>query len=387
MFIRLHHKGNPGNIIMTYLAAIKMQQELGYGYICNVDIPIFNINIDDINTEGQLAVHDREKTNSLLLGRIPTKGYSRALNSAEAKYFFLEGFYQNINNFPSQSSFNYDKHFPLIENSNECGGEEDIVISIRGGDILKAIHPHYTMLPPEFYEFLIKKTGKRPIFYGQLDDSPYLDELRQRFPTAKFIASRGVAEDFDFLRKSQYIVPSLSTFSWLAAWLSKAKKIYMPVAGIFSPAQHPSSMLLPINDDRYEFYTFPVYYALNIENYRSYLDPVRNRWERTTPRRLYKASEQTYDLFNASLEALNFNDYLKFNPELHEDNDKFGNIGLLNNFTSHGFWSNYKYIDLDEGFYSRSYPDAALDVSLGRYSSLLEHYLLVGYRMGYQRKA
>ncbi|MBS1081880.1 hypothetical protein [Gluconobacter kondonii] len=105
--------------------------------------------------------------------------------------------------------------------------------------------------------------------------------MRQRFPNATFISSRGVERDFDFIRKSHYVVPALSTFSWLAAWLSNAKKIFFPVAGIFSPMQHPSAMLLPFNDKRYEFFTFPIYFARNIQEYREYMDPIRNLWEYT----------------------------------------------------------------------------------------------------------
>jgi len=381
--IRLTKQGNPGNIMMIYLAAIKMQEALGGGTICNVKIPIFDIDIPDLYESGQHAVHDKEDTNSKLSGRLPTRAYASALEKVQAKVFMLEGFYQNIDNFPSRSSFDYDKYFPLIENSSEGGSDEELVISIRGGDILKLIHPHYAMLPPEFYAFLIQKTRKRPVFYGQLDESPYMAELRERFPTAKFIPSRGVAEDFDYLRKSTHIVPSLSTFSWLAAWMSKAKNIYLPVAGIFSPTQHPSSMLLPIDDERYEFYSFPIYYALDIEHYRTYLDPVRNCWERTEPRLLSPTLRNRHESFDASLGLFDPDDYLRMNPRLADDHAKFGGVGLLNHFTTHGYWSGSRSFKFSDRDYAMRYPKASLEVALGKYSSLLDHYLHVGRHMGY----
>lgn len=382
--IKIKALGNPGNIMMMYLTACKFQNIIGYGDICNVHIPIFNIEINDIDTSGKIGVHDTEKFNSFNLGKMPFVGYQQALKSLSPHFFMMEGFYQNINNFPDKKEFDYDKIFPARSDINDGGGEGDIVINIRGGEILGAIHPHYTMLPPEFYEFIIRKTKKNPIFYGQLDDSPYLSELKERFPQAKFMPSRGVSEDFDFIRKSKHIVPCLSTFSWMASWMSEAKKIYFPIAGIFSPRQHSSSMLLPLSDERYEFFMFPVYFAREISNYKEYMDPIRTKWRAIDIFELrYLVGNDEKSSTDNELSVFNASDYLAMNPNLRDLYNMFGDVGLFNNYTDNGILKNLPPVCIDEKFYSSKYPDAAFDVAMGRYKNILDHYIKSGNLMEY----
>ena len=76
------------------------------------------------------------------------------------------------------------------------------------------------LIPPDFYEALLAETGLAPVFMGQIEDTPYLRTLRTRFPKARFLPSLGAAMDFARIRAARFIVPSISTFSWLAAWLS-----------------------------------------------------------------------------------------------------------------------------------------------------------------------
>lgn len=382
--IRIWAEGNPGNIIMMYLTALNLKNTLGFGMLRHVHIPLFNINIPDHDLHGMIGLHDRNSTNGRLRGEFPLAGYSNAIKQCDASFLMLEGFYQNVNNFPDRNLFDYEKEFPVLSDVNDHGGEDDLVINIRGGDILKAIHPHYTQLPPEFYEALIARTGKHPIFYGQLDPSPYLEELRQRFPNATFISSRGVERDFDFIRKSHYVVPALSTFSWLAAWLSNAKKIFFPVAGIFSPMQHPSAMLLPFNDKRYEFFTFPIYFARNIQEYREYMDPIRNLWEYTDTDKLREMCKSKERSLDAALSLFNANEYLALYPEFTDLYQKFGATGLINHFCEAGFWEGRKPFFFDENSYSARYPMAALSVAQGHYRNMLDHYINVGHKMGYK---
>lgn len=135
---------------------------------------------------------------------------------------------------------------------------EDLVISIRGGEILHGVHKDYRPLPPSFYERVITLTGRRPVFLGQIGDDAYSEALRRRFPTARFLPSRGAMEDFAALRQARHLVVAISTFSWLAAWLSQAEEIHLPIAGMFHPTQRPEVDLLPVTDPRYRFHLFPV---------------------------------------------------------------------------------------------------------------------------------
>jgi len=67
-----------------------------------------------------------------------------------------------------------------------------------------------------------------------------------------------VLADFERLRSARHVVTSVSSFAWLATWLSDAQTIHVPVLGLLNPAQRPDVDLLPLDDPRYRFYRFPV---------------------------------------------------------------------------------------------------------------------------------
>lgn len=382
--IKIWAKGNPGNIMMMYLSALKLKSYIPNSFISNIDIPIFNINIPDMNTSG-LGLHNKQTTNSKQHGYVPVSGLSYAASVTNASFVSLEGFCQHVDNFPKKSEVDYDKLFPPLNGENG-GTENDIVINIRGGDILQGIHPHYCLIPPEFYSFVINKTKKLPIFYGQLDDSPYMRELRNRFPTARFIESRGVREDFDFIRKSKHIIPCLSTFSWMASWLSKATSIHFPVAGVLNPMQHDSSMLVPLQDSRYHFYLFPHFYALHVDQYKEYIDPIRQSWEPIDKKNLSEIIKNDVTNIDDYICSLDIDDYLSMYHDQNNNFNKFGAVGIFNEYMNNGFFEKKYPIKLDVPFYTRKYPQVAKDLAHRRYTTAEDHYVFIGRYMGLQKK-
>jgi hypothetical protein len=136
-------------------------------------------------------------------------------------------------------------------------GPGTLLINIRGAEILGPRHKDYRPLPLAHYERLINETGLHPVFMGQLGDDPYTSALRERFPQAGFEPSRGVMEDFATIRAARHVALPVSTFSWLAAWLSEAETIHLPIIGFFHVRRRPEVDLLPITDPRYRFHLFP----------------------------------------------------------------------------------------------------------------------------------
>jgi hypothetical protein len=137
-------------------------------------------------------------------------------------------------------------------------GDDCLLINVRGGEILRAIHGDYTPVPVSFYTKLINDTGLRPVFMGQIRDDFYSNALRSAFPDATFLTSMGPLADFETIRRATHVVISVSSFSWLAAWLSEAKTIHRPVLGFFHPVQRKDINLLPVDDPRYRFHQFPI---------------------------------------------------------------------------------------------------------------------------------
>lgn len=132
------------------------------------------------------------------------------------------------------------------------GGERELVINIRGNEILHGAHANYVPLPLSLYDELLASSGLEPVFVGQLGGNPYVDELRRRHPGARFLTHDDPLGDFQFVRASVNVVPAVSTYSWLAAWLSEtACAVYLPVAGLFHPEARADVDLLPVGDPRY----------------------------------------------------------------------------------------------------------------------------------------
>jgi hypothetical protein len=148
--------------------------------------------------------------------------------------------------------------FPAQVAPQEAFTEDELLINVRGAEILGDVHQDYGPLPIGYLRQLADSTGLRPVLMGQIGHDWYSDALRQAFPGCRVIESRGILEDFEIIRHARHIAMSLSTFSWIASWLSEASTIHMPLIGIFNPLQRPEINLLPVDDSRYRFYDFDV---------------------------------------------------------------------------------------------------------------------------------
>jgi hypothetical protein len=163
--------------------------------------------------------------------------------------------------------------------------DQELVINIRGGEILAGID-HYPIVPVAFYQDIVEKTGLRPVLMGQLDQSPYLDRLLLAFPDARTIPSQGPMRDFQMVRSATHIVPSVSTFSWLASWLSNARTIHLPLLGFFNPGHIRQVNLLPLDEIRWRFYLFPVTYGVPVADMLRFHDQTGRNWRRIPPEQI-----------------------------------------------------------------------------------------------------
>jgi hypothetical protein len=133
------------------------------------------------------------------------------------------------------------------------------VVSVRSNEILTGLHRDYNLVPVSYIRRIVAHSGLRPVFSGQTHPNFYTDALRASFPQARFLAGNHWLDDFQTLRNARNIVLSVSSFAWLAAWFSQtAERIYMPLLGIYNPAQRPDIDLLPLDDLRYVFEEMPV---------------------------------------------------------------------------------------------------------------------------------
>lgn len=150
----------------------------------------------------------------------------------------------------------FRKLLPLGTQAVETAGPDEILLNVRADEILKARHKDYGPIPLGFYTAVLRETGLKPVFMGQLGTDSYSQLLRDTFPDARFIASQGVMGDFDAMRRARHLAVSVSTFSWAAGWLSEAESLHMPLLGFMNPAQRPDIALMPRADARFHYYGF-----------------------------------------------------------------------------------------------------------------------------------
>jgi hypothetical protein len=127
------------------------------------------------------------------------------------------------------------------EPAQESFGPDDLTIHLRAGDLWQAgcdtpVHPEYHALPLSFYADVVNERPWRKVVVVTEDDAdPMVRALVSRFGAV--LLSGTPLEDFARLRASSNLILSVSSFSWWAAWLSAAQRIYFPVAGLFDGAR------------------------------------------------------------------------------------------------------------------------------------------------------
>lgn len=250
--IRIRKYGNVGNNMFQYMFCRMLQFKTKDSIVVGYDMPMWNLS---------RKVTEKLPLEKIIVGQehvVDVERLAVFLNSGTDRLVDFSGIVQRLEYYGPHDLMNsfFNRNDSL---SVPQFGSEDLVISVRGSEILSGkVHPGYIPIPLGFYHRVISETHKNPVFVGQIGDDFYSDALRSSFPDARFVPSMGPAIDFEILRSSRHIVLSVSTFAWLAAWMSPdVKTIHMPVLGIYNQNQRPDVDLLPVNDPRYRFYLFP----------------------------------------------------------------------------------------------------------------------------------
>lgn len=275
--IPTHH----ANLMMQYMVANKLKSYIPDIKLSNFDMTEWGIAHPPLPTH-ELGPHcDLGSEQHMDFNRIRYLADTGAF-----RVFNWRGYGQRMDNFPE-----LDMCRSLFRRGGltyKVFGDEYVVCPIRGAEVLTAVHPGYTIVPVDFYEEIIAASRLRPVFMGQIDDNCYTQELRRRFPDAIFMPSTGALSDFQTIRSAANIIISVSTFAWLAAWLSEAKSIVMPLYGIFDHKAFPFHDLVPFNDNRYKFYEFPNQAAVILDDLMESHRCISGQWSHVSPRQIVR---------------------------------------------------------------------------------------------------
>lgn len=241
--------GGMANRMFQYMFCHVLAKRISDGYVCNADLPEWSI-----ATVRPPLMWKYRTLRVVGCHRYDLDGIAAEFREKRARSILFKGFAHRLGYYDrAEVSALFDGR--AVEAPTY--GDDFLVINVRAGEILDGFHRNYCPMPFGFFESIIRESGRTPVFVGQIhDDNDYCRRLRQRFPDAAFAPKTSPLTDFETLRRASHIVAAVSSFSWLACWLSSARTIHLPVAGIFDPRIRPDIDLLPAGDARYRFHQF-----------------------------------------------------------------------------------------------------------------------------------
>lgn len=246
---RIQPTGNLGNQMMQLMLGHTLRSKVPALEIVGHDMPLWGL-------KGGPEPEARTKPIELRGHLIDIHRVATLVRAGLAPDLKLVGIGSRMANYLPPAD--YASLFPAGQVEVERHGDDELLISVRGAEILGQCHADYGPIPPAFYKQLARETGKRPVLFGQIEDDWYSRLLMEAMPEARVVRSGGILSDFERLRSARHVVTSVSSFAWLATWMSQASTVHVPVLGLLNPAQRPDVDLLPQNDPRYRFYRFPV---------------------------------------------------------------------------------------------------------------------------------
>jgi hypothetical protein len=369
--------GNLGNLMIEYMAALKFASLVPGCRISNIRLPTWGIDHPPIASPGPTAYQRDQQYLDLSL--------ATSMRDGRVARIEWTGYGQRMEYFLPRE--HYDAIFVPPFSSNVGFGQDYLVCPVRAGDVLHGPSPAYPLTPVEFYADIVAQTGLTPVFIGQTELNDYTARLRERFPAAPFLHSGDPMLDFEMIRQSKNIVVGVSTFVWLAAWLSHADTIHMAVSGLYNPMQKRDVDLLPFGDARYHFWLFPINHATPLAEHAVAHRRIAPYWRLvphdTLQRQFAEAPrfERTLAMMEAAFDE---HYYLAANGDVAEVVRTGGLTSGLQHYRNHGYIERRYPFPLDEIWYAARYPLAAFEVAQGDYADFAHHYLMIGKSRGYR---
>jgi hypothetical protein len=374
----LEPKERLGDQMIEYMVALKFVDMVPECRISNITMPAWGIHHPLIGcpdpTVGQAA---RDQP-------IGLSGLASQMRAGQIQQVVWSGLVQRVEDFlPAeryQSVFRSPFALPMGYGSEYLVCPIDTEIEGAALD-----HP---LTPVEFYRELVDMTGLTPVFIGETHPNMYMDRIRSAFKHAIFPELQSdLLIKFETIRQSKNVVVGVSTFVWLAAWLSTtAENIFMTVSGLLNPMQTSQVDLLPFGDARFKFFLFPINYAVRLESHAETHGRIAPYWRRMPHDLLYQQLRQAPRFaYNASqmVELFDQAFYLAENEDVAAVARKFGVGFARDHYLHYGFGEGRPPFRLDKVWYGHEYPLAAFEVGQGDYVDFVHHYGLAGRARGY----
>ena len=376
----LQPMGRLANLMIEYMVALTFGDMVRDCRISNISIPPWGIYYAPIGSPGPAAVEQREQ-------HIDLPALAEQMRSGQIGRVEWTGFGQRMENFLPVER--YRRVFVSPFQTPMGFGPEYLVCPVRAEDILHGPNAEYVLTPVEFYRDIADMTGLTPVFIGQTHPNPYMDRIRAAFPAAIFREPQtNPLVDFETIRQSRNIVVGVSTYSWLAAWLSRsADNIYLAVSGLFNPMQKPQVDMLPFGDTRFKFFLFPINYGVPLEQHaraHSRIAPYWRHMPHEALRQQFAAAPRFARDRDQALAVFDEKFYLEANADVAAIARNLEPGFARAHYANHGFQERRLPLRFDSAWYASEYPLAAFEVAQGDYVEFAHHYVAIGKARGYR---
>jgi hypothetical protein len=370
--------GRLANQMIQYMVALKFASLVHGCRISNVNLPGWGIVLPPIEVVGPSLTWTEPH-------RLDMANLADRMQAGEFQLLRYQGYGQRMENFLPRK--HYQSVFQAPQHQDAGFGPEYLLCHVRAGDLLSASHPNYVLTSVAFYQEIVERTGLVPVFMGETSPGKYMDRLRAAFPQARVLPQGDITRDFEIIRQSKNILLSCSTFCWLAAWLSEASRIFMPVNGVLNPRQYPRIDLLPLDDPRYSFYLFPINYAVPQASHIRRHKAMNGMWREISHADLRRVISEAPRIPRRIEPFLDFFDETFYRSRYPEVNSSLASGRFASgqdHFRQHGFEAGWQAFRFNENWYIAQYPVAALEVARGDYFDPIHHYAAIGRSRGYR---
>ncbi len=261
--IYINFIGRTANRVIEYMTARSLMLKSGKDVLLLLshDIPEFNIKKtthDFDNLKAGLNIHITSNT-------IPFNYLVDKIRENDDIFIELNSYCQRIEFFKEYLSIFKGEIINSRSDFDFGFGAAYVVFHVRLAHIHfnSSVHPWYIPLPFNYYQEIINNTGLKPVFVGEFSDDIYSNALKMHFSNAVFLECEDSNVVYQVLHNSKNVGISLSSFSWLATFLSDhVVKVFFPVFGLFDPRNYnkysSQSNFLDFDDLRVQYYRFEI---------------------------------------------------------------------------------------------------------------------------------
>lgn len=245
--ISVNYSGGLGNTLLQYCIGRILASRMGF-YLDNKPINGFAGTKDLV--DGQCMSLDKVKQFSSqpdrCLNEAPARGYKNVEIRSDSDFNIDEviqikdariaigpmGFFQRYEYYKPYK--NQIRQWLKTEYKDVGQTKHDAIIHLRLGDcILGDLAEHPYVMPPEYFHKALKSMSFDRLYIcsdPETMDHPIFHNYMKSFDIYKpKLVSGSAIEDFNTIKSFNKIIISQSTFSWFAAFLSNATKIFVPV--------------------------------------------------------------------------------------------------------------------------------------------------------------